>query len=347
VKRFEELEEDEDIVCDLLFQATPENFNEKLRNSPIMINFSRDKSDLGTARINIADCFADAVMCDEFDGQTFETELMIKKDGQKTCAFDLSLNISRKPADCQEFSDYLRKRDRLKNKTKEVESDTDDSLNDGLSALDCDDYLTSNCPLDSDSYDAMTSTSFRPSTSKSYKSKCRSDIATSLDNNDIDDKHKTFCHACGGFSVSGVTCENKEDLAQNLSLDCLTKVLEDIKCSKPKKCKQKCKIPVNRICSECFEDLSVVPHNAPCPKCDAYKRQLQRAVSFKSEKQQKEEQEKIRNCLRSIFEEILLGDKARVEKDMKRLKGEKKKRNGKRMKVEEVCGKKKRERNLR
>lgn len=352
VQKFEEIEEDDPIICDLQFQATPENFKEKLHNSPIMINLSRNERDLGTARINIADCFASSVMCDEFENQTFETEYVLTKYKTRTCGFDLILQIFRKPADCQEFADYLKKRDRMKNKSKKVESS--DESSDGLSKLKCDDYLTTDCPFDSDSYDAMTSNSFRPSTSKSNKSsKCKSDIATSLDHDDFRDDQKTPCLACGGMSVSGVTCDNIEAftkicetnlLPKKCEKNSLTKICEQIK--RPKA--PKCEIPVNRVCSECFEDLSVVPHNAPCPRCDAYKRQLQRAVSFKSEKQQKCEQEKIRNCLRSIFEEILLGDKARVEKDMKRLKGERKKRkNGKRMRMEEICGKRKRERNSR
>lgn len=342
VKKFDELSNEEDIVCDLLFQATPENFNHKLHNSPIMLNFSRDAYELGTVKISIADCFADAVMCDEFEGQRFETEYIIEKNKIKTCAFDLSFYITRKPGDCQEFADYLKKRDRLQKKEKKVSS-SDESLNDGLSGLNCDQYLTTDdCPFDSDSFDLS---SFRPSTSKSkssHKSKCRSDIATSIDNKDL---QKTPCPACGGFSVSGITCENKEMLSEIYQNDSLSKICESFKVPKP----QKCEIPVNRICSECFEDLSVVPHNAPCPKCDAYKRQLQHVVSFKSEKQQRREEEKIRSCLRSIFEEILLGDKARVEEDMKRLKGEKRRiKSSKKMKIEEVCGKKKnRERNQR
>ena len=106
---------------------------------------------------------------------------------------------------------------------------------------------------------------------------------------------------------------------------------------------EKCEIAVNRICSECFEDLTFVPHKAPCPKCTCYKRQLERVISFKNEEQKKSEEEKIHNCLRSIVQEIFLGDKMDVEKDIKRLKSGKKKNKRKKIKMDEICGKEKKD----
>lgn len=309
-------DENVNIVKHLLFQATPETFNRKLQSSPIMVNVSRVCTDLGTTRISIADCFADAVLCDEFSKEVFEGAFSFSMDGITTCEMELSLEIERNNSDCKEFTDFLRRRDKAKAKKNVKHSSDELSITDSvLTSFTCDGDLTTDlCPLESESDDRVTTNSLRNSTSfkSSLKSsvKCRSDIATSLDINDFRDDQKTFCHGCGGFSISGITCDNIEKMPAMCRLS-------------QQKEKKKCEIPVNRICSECFEDLTAIPHKAACPKCEQYKRLLKGTVCFKSKKQQHEEEENTRGCVRSIFEEILLGDKERLEKDLKRLKGAK------------------------
>lgn len=301
-------DENVNIVRNLLFQAMPENFNQKLQKSPLMVNLSRGCTDLGTTRISIADCFADAVMCDEFSWEVFEGAYTFSMDGVTNCEMELLFEIHRNISECKEFTDYIRKRDKAKAKKNAINDDEFDEMSQSGSAMTsftCDGDLTTDlCPAESESDERYTSNSFKSSLKSSVK--CRSDIATSLDINDFREDQKTFCHGCGGFSISGITCENKQPP--------MCKVSKRVK---------KCQLPVNRICSECFEDLTEIPHKAACPKCAQHKRLLKGTICFKSKKQQNNEENKTRGCVRSIFEEILLGDKERLEKDLKRLKGAK------------------------
>lgn len=311
IENIEAEDENVNIKQELRFQLTPEKFNQKLHISPVMMNLSRHCENLGTIKIAIADCFADAVMCDEFGKETIEGAYVFSQDGISNCQVELNLEITRVASESKEFTDFIRIREKAKAKKIAVKLTTDDlSISDSINSIfSCDaDLTTDRCPLDdSESYERLTS---RASTSKSMKSsvrssvKCRSDIATSLDVNDFRDDQKTFCHGCGGVSISGVTCENKEFIPEAYT---------PLPPSKNQ-------LPVHRICSECFEDLTEIPSKFPCPKCERHK-ELMRTVSFKNPKQLKKEESKTRNCVRSIFEEILLKDKDRVERDMRRLRG--------------------------
>lgn len=315
IENIDAADENVNIVQELRFQLSPEKFNQKLHFSPVMVNLSRNCDNMGTIKIAIADCFADAVMCDEFAVETIEGGYTFKHEGVNFCEMEMSLQIVRSASECTEFTDFIRRREKAIAKKNARKSTTDDlssiSESTGDFSCDSDDLTTNMCPLgESESYGRITS---RASTSKSMKSsvrssvKCRSDIATSLDVNDFRDDQKTFCHGCGGVSISGVTCENKAFIPEAFS-------------PRPPSKAQPCKLPAHRICSECFEDLSEIPEKYPCPKCERHK-ELMRTISFKSPREVKREESKTRNCVRSIFEEILLKDKERVERDMRRLRG--------------------------
>lgn len=286
-----------------LFQLTPENFNKKLRNSPIMMNLSRGCNQLGTIRIATADCFASAVMCDDFLQESYEGAYTFTHQSIANCEIEIIMEITRELSDCKEFTDFLRKRDKALAKKKALkeleEMERLSESRSGFSSLTCDDDITTDlCQLNSESE------SYQRSTTRSYKSsvKCRSDIATSLDVNDFGEK--TFCHGCGGFSISGITCDNKKLSPAHIE-------------------KQESKKILNRICSECFEDITPIPNNAPCPKCEQHKRLLKNIVCFKDKKQLENEEYKTRKCVRSIFEEILLADEEQIDKDIMRLKQKK------------------------
>ena len=154
------------------------------------------------------------------------------------------------------------------------------------------------------------------------RSKCQSDIAASLDICDYSGDQQTYCNACEKFSISGVTCDNKS----------LTKIQQVLTCKSEEKIPMKCdpckvQTPAEkRICHECFEDLSVLPCNASCPNC-AHHDQLQRKlISLKSQKVKKQESEQIRNCIRSVVEEIFFDTKDQLIKDWQRLKKEPRKK---------------------
>lgn len=329
IEKFEENDEGEIKLLGrgLDLRLSPEQFSEKLRFCPIMLSLSRGCIEMGTLKLEISDCFIDAVKCEEFSSEKCETDLKFIKDGQENAIMNLIVHVSRE--DDENLFKGLKKP-----KKKEIKlADEISNVSTNCSTMTL--SYSSDCgPLNHAESEFRTTTdSFHPassSRSKSTRSKCLSDIATSLDIRDYSDNQQTFCNKCRHFSISGVTCDNKNLIASlpESPLKSPCKVPSFVTST------GNCKKSVNRICSECFEDLSVIPDGAPCPKC-AFHAQLQRKlISLKSKKTKSQENEKIRGCIKSILEEIFLEEKDRLVKDWKRLTRKPKKKAKKVLQVE-------------
>lgn len=303
-------------------RLSPEQFSEKLRTCPIMLNLSRGCIDMGTVKLEISDCFVDAVKCEEFSSETCTKEIKFVKEDEENATMTLVLQVLR------ENDENLFKG--LKKPKKKAVTVNDEVSNVDSLSTSCS-VMTLSCSTDHGPFDDETEHRATSSNrSKSTRSKCLSDIATSLDIHDYSRNQHTFCNGCGQFSISGITCDNKNLMASlpespcksDVKIHCGSEVKSPCKASLASNCKKS----VNRICSECFEDLSVVPYDAPCPQC-AFHAQLQRKlISFKSEEVITEKSEKIRDCIKSVLEEIFLDEKERLVKDWQRLKRKPKKK---------------------
>ena len=68
---------------DLVIHATPKRLSEKLKSSPIMFDLSRGCTELGTIKLEIKDCFSDAVLCNDFNSQSVSNTFKFVKDDQE------------------------------------------------------------------------------------------------------------------------------------------------------------------------------------------------------------------------------------------------------------------------
>lgn len=337
------------------FRITPKKFIEKLHVCPIMFNLARGCAELGTTKLDVSDCFINVVTCKEFLKETCTTDLIFIFEEVQNAEMTLILQLTR------EDDDYLYKG--LKRPTEEIpvlDSSTaspscseisfptsvdEDSIHceetrppktcascqktPSKPKLTIADPNPCNPARLSKSCDSCNKSS---SKSKSVRSKCNSDIATSLEIGEVSTNQQTFCSGCGKYSVSGVTCDNKNSASNVLPSPCKSKEKVSSKIQlKPitnsiKNCGKPPAKPPKRICSECFEDLSVLPGDTPCPKC-TYNAQLERKlVVFKSEEVKADECEKVRDCIKSIFEELFFEAKDRLLDDWQRLKCKKKRK---------------------
>lgn len=326
VFKFHDLKEDDqgDLVPvghELIMQLSPENFSKKLRSCPIMFDLCRDCDELGTFMLEVPECFAEAVKCDEFATETITTVQTFKKDGAEVADAGMMIRVRREieNAAAQKLKKAMKKK--LDDKKKFDDVDSSDSSSSSLDSLDrdadlCpdDECLTQPCP------------SMGNSKSNPNSSKCCSDIAAPLDVCDFADDQKSFCNGCGGLSISGVTCQNKklvfgsEASGPSSLCSAATKT--------PRKCQSQQSVAVEpkpRICPECFENLTVIPNDAPCPNCFQRAQLQRRPVSFPCENQKAEQGEMIRDNIKSIFEEIFLETKDKLINDWNRLKCTKKK----------------------
>jgi hypothetical protein len=306
-------------------RLTPEQLVGKLRNCPIMINLSRGCNDLGTVKLDISECFVDAVMCEEFSSETCHNDFKFNKDDEENATITLVFQLSRK----DETSLYkgLKKPKKAVKVTEDNGTDSSFSISCSATTLSC----CSNEDLDEDTMKRPLSSN----KSKSTHSKCLSDIATSLDIREYSDNQQTFCNGCGRFSISGVTCDNKNLMTSLPESPCKSEMKVRCRSKEKSPCKASsrstvlstgnCRKIVNRICSECFEDLSVIPDGAPCPKCTVHAQMNRKLVSFKNKDEKSKESEQIRGCIKSIIEEMFLESKDRLVKDWRRLKRKPKK----------------------
>ncbi|KAL7022839.1 hypothetical protein ACKWTF_012402 [Chironomus riparius] len=297
-------DENVNIQREVNFQTTPNHFSQKLRKSPIMMNLARECMDLGTVKLQITDCFADAVLCDDFTSERIICDYKFKKDEVENASMEISLQTVRKSIDNDGIKDFLRanakRRERMRNKAHTVIPKVDSSVgsDDTISSFMCDaDLLKELCPLEDKTFHSFSSKS-----KHSKASKCLSDIAASLDINKCSNVQKTFCRGCRGLSISGITCDNKMRVSKKDS--------RDLKNSKNSEIFIR---PLNRICSECFANLSILPQDAPCPKCSCIKKPQN---EDKAPKLKATNADISSNCIKKIFRDILSGEKRTCKKGL-------------------------------
>lgn len=125
---------------DLMIHATPTYLSTMLKTSPIMLDLSRGCTELGTIKLDISDCFADAVLCAEFNSQTVSVDLKFIKDGVETADMSAFLRIQKLLNDgisgnlfkenSSKRSDHSKKLEKLKTKFSAREGDEGDCDND-------------------------------------------------------------------------------------------------------------------------------------------------------------------------------------------------------------------------
>lgn len=338
VFKFHDLKEDDqgDLVSvghELTMQLSPENFSKKLRSCPIMFDLCRDCDELGTFTLEVPECFVEAVKCDEFATETIKAVQTFRKDGAEVADAGMMFQVRREieNAAAQKLKKAMKKK--LVEKKKVDDVDSSDSSSSSLDSLDRDTDL---CPDD----ECLTQpcTSMGNSKSNPNSSKCCSDIAAPLDARDFADDQKSFCNGCGGLSISGVTCQNKKLVfgsgASGPSSLCSSATKTSRKCQSQQSVVVE---PKPRICPECFENLTVISNDAPCPNCYQRAQLERRPVSFSCESQKAEQDEMIRENIKSIFEEIFLETKDKLINDWNRLKCTKKKAKKMKQKKSSLC----------
>lgn len=80
---------------DLLIHATPNHLSTMLKTSPIMFDLSRECTELGTIKLEISSCFADAVLCTDFNSQSLMTDLKFFTDGVENANMTACLEIQK------------------------------------------------------------------------------------------------------------------------------------------------------------------------------------------------------------------------------------------------------------
>lgn len=360
---------------------SPEQLSEKLRRCPILFNLSRGYDELATFKLEIAGCFADVIKCEEFSSETNQATMKLIQDSEENGEMTVIFQVSR-PVEVQTFrsklpdkkitSKSLKKTSEGKKKSKvneggankngemvieDREEDVkDDNQSDHSQNLEDRSNVSSKMssgndtelsPIEEESDVGIESTmsSLRTSSlkSKSIRSKCFSDIATSLKLCDYPDNLKTYCNGCAGFSISGVTCDNKEILKQIQSVP-----VENASTPQVPVCKDSSQITVIpnekcksiRCCSECFKDLSVLAEDAPCPNCIARKQLQRKPVSFRRKKTQLKEKRAIKGCFKAVLDGIVNNMQGQLRNDWKRLKGQGKTKSGKKLVIKKDIHKK-------
>ncbi|KAG5669737.1 hypothetical protein PVAND_000031 [Polypedilum vanderplanki] len=245
-------------------------FSEKLKDIHLMINLNQSDSsaDLGFLKISLNN-FGDKVLCDDFESEKIIVEEKFVHENIETAEIGIVIEIN-----CSNFINPLKN---ILTKNKAEKRQQFEEIPVSISSVEsiCDNNTTEKEESSQlESSHLYPSSSNKPS-SKSKSGKCLSDIATSLELDSFSDKETIYCNECCGFSISGVTCQNKivlESISKsesNSTSEFKTNSKEVSSNTRPKVtklCLKKCST-VRRICSECFEDLSQLPENAPCHKC--------------------------------------------------------------------------------
>lgn len=86
---------------ELIVFASPMDMFKKLRNSPIMLNLMASCDDLGTIKLPISHCFAEAVLCGDFNSQRIKNEFKFTKDGKETASVDMDFLIEKIPRESE------------------------------------------------------------------------------------------------------------------------------------------------------------------------------------------------------------------------------------------------------
>ena len=83
----------------LSIRSTTSNFCTKLKECPILINLSRGCKDLGTRKLKITECFAEAVKCNDFHSQKVTSELEFEVEEKKNALMTICVTVKISPDD--------------------------------------------------------------------------------------------------------------------------------------------------------------------------------------------------------------------------------------------------------
>lgn len=82
-------------AMELLVHATPAHISEKMKTKPILLDLSRGCTELGTVKLPISDCFADAVLCGDFNSQTVSNEFKFVRDDQENATTSVYFHVQK------------------------------------------------------------------------------------------------------------------------------------------------------------------------------------------------------------------------------------------------------------
>ncbi|CRK89307.1 CLUMA_CG003066, isoform A [Clunio marinus] len=139
-------------------------------------------------------------------------------------------------------------------------------------------------------------------------------------------------NSCDERSTKSLNFNDRNDCSfSEMSLnktECLSLENKEFDCQTfPKNiCESKATV---RVCSQCFEDLRCLPDNASCPYCACNKQLPKKIVSCKSDTEKFCENQKVKEHIKSILQDIFLDTKERLIEDWKSLKKTKKTRKNK------------------
>ena len=290
----------------LLIQSTPEKLSYSLRSCPILYNLSRGCTELGIFRQKITECFTDSVKCQNFSSQSIAGEMTFTdNDGNENGTMTVVFQVRKVEDDVikgifKAYSKETKKQSKKKLKKKsatgggELDEEGEEEEGGVEKCYSSESDRTLSC-LDEITYDSDENPCVLPLFLQSIKPKCSAELFVQQNPRE---NFKIICHDCGGLASS----EN--------SLKKIQPVL-------------RCRTPV-RTCSECFENLSVLPDHAPCPNCACKAQLYRKPVSFKSVETKLAEKQATRECLKELFEEIFFEERDRLEQNWQRLKGAKK-----------------------
>lgn len=140
---------------DLLLHTTPEDFSRKLKSSPIMVNISRGCEELGTVKLPITDCFADAVLCDDFYMQTVSHEFQFINGEDENAKMSAYFRVHKLMNDDVVYQQSRSKKPKQKKKKSKKakkggvgrdDSDSDDQDDESGSAGNNESFDTFACP---------------------------------------------------------------------------------------------------------------------------------------------------------------------------------------------------------
>lgn len=115
---------------DLVIHSTAKLISKKLKFQPIMFNLSRGCTELGTHKLDISKCFADAVLCNEFNSQTVTDDFDFIKDGAINASMTAYFRIQKK-FDHQALNSNMNASSKKKKKTNAKRNVDSDDLSDG------------------------------------------------------------------------------------------------------------------------------------------------------------------------------------------------------------------------
>lgn len=79
----------------LLIHSTTRHLCTKLKECPILLNLSRGCNVLGSRKLEITDCFAEAIKCNDFNSQKLTSELEFEAEEKKNALMTICVTVER------------------------------------------------------------------------------------------------------------------------------------------------------------------------------------------------------------------------------------------------------------